>query len=129
MNSSTENEKVEYRVRKVERYIVTRFESSESHYEDGRISYSGGSESFGEFDNASAAYKVALGLCKTEHADRGWPQGDGRIVYPDHPDAVQGHAIPDPRGQVPSPPKFNQRIVISDGMSWASNPAFNEVPK
>lgn len=89
MDPITENEKIEYRVRAVTRYIVTRFDSADHKHEDGRMTYSGGSETFGEFDNEMAAYKVARGLCKTEHADKGWPIGDGRIVYPEHPESLR----------------------------------------
>lgn len=87
--STEENETVEYRIRKVERYIVTRFESSESTREDGKKQYSGGSEMCGEFDNEISAYKVGYALCKAEHLEKGWPVGDGRIKYPEHPDSIR----------------------------------------
>lgn len=53
---------VEYRVRPVIRYHVTRFES-EIH-ENG--SASGGCESLGEFDNESQAYKISNALSDLE---------------------------------------------------------------
>jgi len=86
------NEKVEYRVREVKRWIVTRFESSDHIHEDGRRSYSGGSASLGEFENEMGAYNVAYTLCKEEHGRLGWPVGDGRIKYPEHPDAIRDDA-------------------------------------
>lgn len=49
---------VEYRVRPVTRYHVTRFENED--HDNGRCS--GGSESLGEFDNESQAFKVADAL-------------------------------------------------------------------
>lgn len=56
---------VEYRVRPVTRYHVTRFENED--YEDGRCS--GGCESLGEFDNESHAFKVADALLLHEIKD------------------------------------------------------------
>lgn len=49
---------VEYRVRPVTRYHVTRFESEDNPSGAGRV----GCESLGEFDNESQAMKVADAL-------------------------------------------------------------------
>lgn len=65
---------IEYKVRPVTRYVVTRFES------DG-----GSSTQRGEFDSAQVAHEVAYALCKTEHEQLVWPVGDERIKYPDSP--------------------------------------------
>ena len=64
---------IEYKVRPVTRYVVTRYESR------GRA---GGSEQHGEFDNADTAFAVAYALCRAEHERLGWPVGDERIQYP-----------------------------------------------
>lgn len=96
-SATNENEKIEYRIRPVTRYMVCRFESADHVYGDGRVSHSGGSEPLGEFDNEMQAYKVALALCKDEHRSLGWPPGDGRITYPDHPDAMQKKVEPSQR--------------------------------
>lgn len=64
---------IEYKVRPVTRYIVTRFER------EGARSLSGQQ---GEFDNAETAYDVAYALCRAEHERLGWPVGDERIQYP-----------------------------------------------
>lgn len=66
---------IEYRVRMVPRYIVTRYDAGES----GR---GGNSETRGEYDNADVAYEVATALCKAEHERLGWDLGDERIKYP-----------------------------------------------
>ena len=64
---------LEYRVVKVDRYIVTRFTSNEN----------GGSvQQRGEFDNSDVAHEVAYALCKREHEFLGWDMGDMRIQYP-----------------------------------------------
>lgn len=91
---TTSNEKIEYQVREVKRWIVTRFESLDHQHEDGRTSYSGGSSAFGEFDNEMCAYNVGYALCKEEHGRLGWPAGDGRIKYPEHPDALRDDPKP-----------------------------------
>lgn len=69
-------EKVEYRVRPVTRYIVTRYESTEN---------SAGCDPLGEFDNADTAQAVGYALCRAEHERLGWPLDDDRIQYPRHP--------------------------------------------
>lgn len=71
-------ELIEYRVRPVTRYIVTRFERSA----DGASANGGGR---GEFDNAETAYAVGYALAKADHERKGWPLGDERIQYPQHP--------------------------------------------
>lgn len=64
---------IEYRVRKVERFVVTRFEAGEM---------GSGCEEKGEYDNENVAYEVSYALCKAEHDRLGWPIGDERIQYP-----------------------------------------------
>jgi hypothetical protein len=65
--------KVEYKVREVTRYIVTRWEEK-----DG----AGSCEERGEYSNCETAYEVAYALCKAEHDQLGYPPGDMRIIYP-----------------------------------------------
>lgn len=70
-------EKIEYRVRPVTRYIVTRFHS---------IDHPAGSESgelveCGEFSNENRAYTVATALAFKEREDLGWPPGDERMQF------------------------------------------------
>lgn len=69
-------EKIEYRVRPVTRYVVTRYHEAA----DGRT---GGSEVKGEYDNHDMAYEVAYALAKHEHDQLGYPPGDERIKYPE----------------------------------------------
>lgn len=64
---------IEYKVRPVTRYVVTRFES------DGDC---GNSTQRGEYDGARVAHEVAYALCRAEHEQLGWPVGDERIQYP-----------------------------------------------
>jgi hypothetical protein len=67
---------VEYRVRPVTRYIVTRFFKEEQ---------GSGSEFKGEFDSPHIAYQVGYALAKDEHERLGYPIGDERIQYPRTP--------------------------------------------
>lgn len=78
---NVQNVQIEYRVRKVERYVVTRWYSAD--YETG--GGEGGCEQRGEFDHADTAYEVAYALARQEHQQHGWPLGDERIKYPEHP--------------------------------------------
>lgn len=68
--------KIEYRVRPVTRFIVTRYHKSGD---------AGGVDTLGEYDNHETAYAVGYALCKAEHERLGWPIGDERILYPEHP--------------------------------------------
>lgn len=68
--------KIEYRVRPVTRYIVTRHEESA----DGKSGSTGGAAA--EYDNADIAYEVGYALCRAEHERLRLPPGDERIQYP-----------------------------------------------
>lgn len=74
---TTEPTKIEYRVVKAERYIVTRYR------EDGEGS--GSVVERGEYASGYVAHEVAYALAKEEHDRLGWPPGDERIQYPKHP--------------------------------------------
>lgn len=76
--------KLEYRVRPVTRYIVTKYEETDA---------GSGVVTVGEYDNADVAYEVCTAIAKTEHARLGWPINDDRILYPEHPDHL--NAKPD----------------------------------
>jgi hypothetical protein len=69
---------IEYKVREVTRYIVTRFYDSPDDYANAK-----GSKVLGEFDNESDAYGVADALSFKEREDLGWPPGDERIQFAD----------------------------------------------
>lgn len=71
--------KIEYQVRPVTRYIVTRYHS------DGEERGTCGCETKGEFNNEQVAYEVGYALCRDEHQRLGYPPGDERIQYPRHP--------------------------------------------
>lgn len=75
---------VDYRVRKVERFIVTKYEFQG---EQGRISDSA-SQMIGEYGSYETAYAVAYALCKEAHQQLGYPLDDMRVQYPD-PDFEQ----------------------------------------
>ena len=79
-------DKIEYRVRPVTRYIVTRYEEKDG----GR---SGASSPQGEYENADMAFEVGYALCKAEHDRLGWPLGDERIKYPIHPSIDAGAPV------------------------------------
>lgn len=79
--------KVEYRVRKVERYIVTRYHETEG-------ATTGGTETKGEFDNQDIAHEVAYALCADEHKRLGWPIDDYRIQYPKGDERYPSLAVP-----------------------------------
>jgi hypothetical protein len=68
--------KVEYKVREIKRYIVTRYEESDD-------SKSGSCTQRGEFDNFDTAYHVGYAMAKLEHEKLGYPPGDMRVIYPE----------------------------------------------
>lgn len=74
--------KVEYRVRPVVRYIVTRYHATE---------HGEGVETKGEFPNFRTAHAVGYALCKHEHDLAGTPPGDETFIYPDYvPQTLEG---------------------------------------
>jgi hypothetical protein len=83
-----EGEKIEYRIKPVTRYFITRFERTSS----GACSV-GGAVSGVHFDNAQTAYDVAYALCKADHERMGWPMCDERIQYPRHPDEESAQPV------------------------------------
>lgn len=78
--------KVEYRVRPITRYIVTRFEEVAG----DAVSPSAmcGSSAHGTFENGETAYQVAYALCRKEHDDSGQPVDSVNFIYPAIPDGV-----------------------------------------
>lgn len=70
---------IEYKVRPVTRFMVTRYETS-GPSPDGRDT--AGSEQKGIYETAEVAYEVAYAICKAEHDRLGFPPGDERIQYP-----------------------------------------------
>lgn len=77
--------KVEYRVRPITRYVVTRYH--EAHEEGGNQAC--GCETRGEYDNADVAFEVAYALCKSEHDASDEDVGSMNFIYPTRvPDAA-----------------------------------------
>jgi len=70
---------IEYKVRPVTRYNVTRFKESDEDIAGNKRS---GSSVVGTYDNEDVAHEVGYALCKAEHDRLGWPIGDERIQYP-----------------------------------------------
>jgi len=75
---------VQYQVRPVTRYIVTRYEYESSPDGLGR-SAAGSTQKGPEYPNKEMAFEVATALCKQEHEQLGYPVGDERIKYPEMP--------------------------------------------
>lgn len=65
--------KVDYRVRPVTRYVVTRWEDGDN---------SCGSEQRGTFDNFQTAHEVAYALCKAEHDASDAAIDSAEFMYP-----------------------------------------------
>ena len=68
--------KLEYRVKPVTRYTVTRYEDTGN---------TGSVTERGTFDNPDVAYEVAYALCKADHERLGYKVDDERVQYPEHP--------------------------------------------
>ena len=81
--------KIEYRVRPVQRYVVTRYHEQADN--TGQVC-GAGCETRGEFTNEEQANSVAYALCKLEHIQQGWPPGDERILYPEGAQFDEGAA-------------------------------------
>lgn len=74
---TTYQPKIEYKLRQITRYIITR-------YEENSPESKGSSVQIGsEYANEYIAYEVAYALCKSEHERLGYAPGDERIIYPE----------------------------------------------
>jgi hypothetical protein len=80
-------EKIEWRVKPITRYIITRYMQPlpESSGDTRQVS--------GEYDNADTAFEVALALCKQDQERLGLTPGDDRIQYPIHPHQLPPDAV------------------------------------
>ena len=70
---------IEYRVKPITRFIVTRFEEKD----DG-----GAATQIGTYDNGATAYEVGYALCRLEHIKSGEPEASINFVYPGIPQGV-----------------------------------------
>jgi len=71
---------VEYRVRKIDRYIVTRFEGEKDN--SGTVVGGTPRQIGNEFASEEVAYEVAYALARADHERLGYPLDDERIQYP-----------------------------------------------
>lgn len=74
--------KVEYKVRPVTRFIVTRYKS-ETYPPESKLGSTGTSEVKGEFDNFKTAHAVAYALAKQEAFNLNLSPLDDTVIYPD----------------------------------------------
>lgn len=70
---------IEYKIRPVTRYIVTKY--TEEEHEDGRCS--GGSEMCGEFDREEEALRAGFAMAKMDFHERSL---NAEVKFPDFPD-------------------------------------------
>lgn len=68
--------KIEYKIRIVTRYVVTRYDESDG----GRT---GSCITQGEYDNADLAYEVAYALAKEQSRLLGLAPGDETVIFPE----------------------------------------------
>ena len=81
----SEPTKIEYQVRTVERYIITRYQ------EDGPGTAACCGR--GEYSSPHVAHEVAYALAKEERERLGWLPGDARIQFPRHPDDEEAERV------------------------------------
>lgn len=96
---------IEYKVREVTRYIVTRWEGQKATVTYDAIgnrvvnssNYNMGvpakTSQHGEYNNGELAYTVAYALAKAEADRLGYGPGDDRIQYPEAPKGVTGEGV------------------------------------
>ncbi len=73
---------VEYRIKPITRYIVTRFESD--------AKSAGVCSEVGTYDSADTAYDVGYAMCKLEHQKSGEHPESMNFIYPLHPVGSSG---------------------------------------
>jgi hypothetical protein len=70
---------VEFRVKEIKRYIVTRHEDNGT---------TGGTTQIGEYASGETAYQVGYAMCRHEHNASGEPVESMNFIYPSIPDGV-----------------------------------------
>lgn len=76
---------IEYRVKPITRYIVTRHEELSEQDALMRGQQAGSRQIGGEHDNAEVAYQVGYALARFEAENLGYGPDDMRLIYPQHP--------------------------------------------
>lgn len=72
---------IEYRVKRVERFIVTRYE-----VEAGPDGSKGSVRQIGnEYDNSETAYEVGYALARADQERLNLPPGDMGVIFPNRP--------------------------------------------
>lgn len=90
---------IEYKIREVTRYIVTRWEGERLDYSllnqagQHKVISPAKSSQHGEFDNAETAYAVGCALAKTEAEKLGLMPGDDSLRYPELPKGATGEGV------------------------------------
>lgn len=79
------SERIEYKVKPVERYIITRYHGDDE-------SGAGRVTERGIHSSPHVAYEVAYALAKLDHERLGYPLDDERIQYPRHPHGLDEEA-------------------------------------
>lgn len=82
---------IEYRVRPVTRFIVTRYETEPPL---AGVTSKGASTQHGEFDNEETAYAVGYALAKAESDRLGLSPGDMGVMFPPAPHRTTGRPSP-----------------------------------
>lgn len=70
---------VEYKIRKVERFIITKFSGMTD------PARTGSTQVGGEYVHGETAYEVAYALARADRERLGYPLDDMRVIYPSHP--------------------------------------------
>lgn len=65
---------IEYRVRPVTRFVVTRYEGAEN---------AGSCVQVGEYPDKDVAFEVGYAMCRLEHDKSGEPVGSMNFIYPE----------------------------------------------
>ncbi len=111
--------RVEFRVREVTRYIVTRHDERTADAQ-GKLGTSPSStREMGEFDNYNIAFDVAQALARAETTYRGVPIDHDSVIYPKHKSVE--NAVPDTPVGNPDDAKVSEGYKVYVGMhkqSW-----------
>ena len=85
---------VEYRVRPITRWIVTRYEFKVNEHGQEDIRRGGvNSASGAEYSSYETAYAVGYALARAEHERLGYPLDDPRIQYPQQEDVEDSQKV------------------------------------
>lgn len=120
---------IEYRIKAVTRYVLTRHTDGEhgrptNDTEDHRESVPETRQIGPEYTSAETVYEVGYALARQDAERLGYGPGDDRVIYPEQPTAIDAVPTHMPPAYAPPAPRIEAHGWIQDAIGRQRNPRF-----